>query len=128
LYGTSDHPTDADRRIENLNGNTVDIRGERERTDYELNNWELGGDYEYSFANGSRAMLLFIVNDETDNNVRERFELDAPLQSDDERKSLYVESNNRTRERIAQTTYNWSLSDMQDMQLGVERAQTILDS
>lgn len=132
LYGTSDHPVDIDRQISSLNNNAnnspVSIRGERERADYVLNNWELGGDYEYSFANGSRALFLFIVNDLTDNNVRERFELDAPLQSSDERKSLYVESNSRTRERIAQTTYNWSLSDTQDMQLGIERAQTILDS
>ncbi|MDO9520069.1 MAG: TonB-dependent receptor plug domain-containing protein [Pseudohongiella sp.] len=128
LYGTADHPVDTDRRIDDLSGTASGVRGERERADYEINNWELGGDYEYSFANGSRALLLFVVNDETDNNIRERFELDAPLQSSDERKSLYVESNSRTRERIAQTTYNWSLSDTQDMQLGIERAQTILDS
>lgn len=128
LYGTSDHPVDIDRDIENLTGPSTTLRGERERADYETNNWELGGDYEYSFANGSRALFLFIVNDETDNNIRERFELDAPQQSSDERKALYVESNSRTRERIAQTTYNWSLSDTQDMQLGLERAQTILDS
>jgi outer membrane receptor for ferrienterochelin and colicin len=128
LYGTSDHPIDVDRRYENLGANANSVRGERERADHELNNWELGGDYEYSFANGSRALLLFIVNDETGNNIRERFDLDAPLQSSDERKSLYVESNSRTRERITQTTYNWTLSDTQDMQLGVERALTILDS
>lgn len=128
LYGTSDHPLDINRNIQNLGASTVDERGERERADYQLNNWEIGGDYEYSFANGSRALFLFIVNDDTNNNIRERFELDAPLQSSDERKSLYVESNSRTRERIAQTTYSWSLSDTQDMQLGVERAQTILDS
>lgn len=128
LYGTSDHPVDIDRSIENRNGNVVTLRGERERADYKQNNWELGGDYEYSFANGSRALLLFIMNDQTDNNIRERFAQDAPMQSSDERKSLYVESNSRTRERIAQTTYNWSLSETQDMQLGVEHAQTILDS
>lgn len=128
LYGTSDHPVDINRSIESFAGNTVAIRGERERADYVLNNWELGGDYEYSFENGSRALFLFIVNDETNNNVRERFEQEVPLQTTDERKALYVESNSRTRERIAQTTYSWSLSDTQDMQLGIERAQTILDS
>lgn len=128
LYGTSDHPVDINRNVNDLTGSSVTVQGERERADYELNNWELGGDYEYSFANGSRALFLFIVNDDTNNNIRERFELDTPLQSSDERKSLYVESNSRTRERIAQTTYNWSLSDSQDMQLGIERAQTILDS
>lgn len=128
LYTRSDHPVDVNRRYTDLAQANMAVRGEREGVDYIRNNWELGGDYEYSFANGSRALVLFIVNDETDNNTRERFELDAPLGASDERKSLYVESNSRTRERIVQTTYNWSLADNQDMQLGFERAQTILDS
>lgn len=128
LYGTSDHPVDIARDIENFTGSGSPRRGERERFDYEMNNWEIGGDYEYSFTNGASAVLLFIVNDETDNNIRERFDIDAPLVSSDERKSLYIESNSRTRERIVQSSYNWSLSDAQHMQLGVERAQTILDS
>jgi outer membrane receptor protein involved in Fe transport len=41
---------------------------------------------------------------------------------------LYIQSDSRTRERIAQGTYSWSLADDQDLQLGAERAQTILDA
>ncbi|TFH70808.1 hypothetical protein E3V39_14750 [Gammaproteobacteria bacterium LSUCC0112] len=128
LIGSSEHPVDIDRRYSSRGTTASALTGERERVDYSLGNWEVGGDYEYSFDNGSRALLVFIVNDESNNNIRERFDLEAPLLSDDEQKQQYVESNSRTRERIAQTSYNWSMTDTQDMQIGVERAQTILDS
>jgi hypothetical protein len=56
--------------------------------------------------------------------VRERF-----IQVEDgENKTLFVDSSQRTRERIAQGSYNWRLTETQDMQVGLERAQTILDS
>ncbi|MEX0739619.1 MAG: TonB-dependent receptor [Pseudohongiella sp.] len=128
LYGTSDHPVDSVRQYRNPQTPDVIDHAEREPIDYVKNNWELGGDYELEFDDGSNLLFLFVVNDETDNNIRERFQNDAPQSSDAERKSLYIESNSRTRERIAQSTYSWSLSDVQDMQLGAERAQTILDS
>ncbi|MDP3516339.1 MAG: TonB-dependent receptor plug domain-containing protein [Pseudohongiella sp.] len=131
LAGSSEHPVDVDRRylsIGSIGAAGSSLKGERERVDYSLGNWEVGGDYEYSFGNGSRALFVFIVNDESNNNIRERFELETPLLSDAEQKMQYVESNSRTRERIAQTSYNWSLTESQDVQVGIERAQTILDS
>lgn len=128
LYGTSDHPVDIVRQYRPPEpGASVNLI-EREPVDFVQNNWEVGGDYELDFDNGSSMLVLFIVNDETDDSVRERFITDAPQQSAEERKALYIESNSRTRERIVQSTYNWSLTDVQDMQLGVERAQTILDT
>lgn len=128
LYGTSDHPEDTSRQYRNPQPAGIIERVEREPVNYEQNNWELGGDYELDFADGASLLFLFVVNDETNNNVRERFLIDAPQTSSAERKSLYIASNSRTRERIAQTSYSWSLSDVQDLQLGAERAQTILDS
>lgn len=128
LYGTSDHPVDVSRAYRSPQSPDVVVRAEREPVDYVQNNWELGGDYEFELDDGSSLLFLFIVNDETDNNVRERFLTDAPQITAAERKALYVESNSRTRERIAQSTYSWSLTDEQDLQLGAERAQTILDS
>ena len=128
LYGTSDHPVDTSRQYRSPQSLAVFDRAEREPADYTQNNWEVGGDYELELDDGSNLLFLFIANDETNNSVRERFNIDAPQTPITERKSLYIESNSRTRERIAQSTYSWSLSDAQDMQLGVERAQTILDT
>lgn len=129
LYGMSDHPVDLTRQYTRLLADgTAAVRAEREHADFTQHNWELGGDYEYTLHGGERFLFLFIVNDETNNNTRERFEIDQPLMASDERKSLFIESNSRTRERIAQSTYSWGLSETQDMQLGLERAQTILDS
>ncbi len=128
LYGTSDHPVDILRQYRSPQMPGTVARIEREPIEYVKNNWELGGDYEFEFDDGGNLLFLFIVNDDTDNNVRERFLTDSPQTADEERKVLYIESNSRTRERIAQSTYSWSLSDDQDLQLGAERAQTILDS
>lgn len=128
LYGTSDHPVDLSRQYRSPESPDVIARIEREPIDYVKNNWELGGDYELEFDDGSNLLFLFVVNDETNNNVRERFLTDAPQTAAPERKAMYIESNSRTRERIAQSTYSWSMANGQDLQLGAERAQTILDS
>jgi hypothetical protein len=127
LYTLADHPVDIDRAYTDLTQVSNPVRGEREAYDYVNDTWEVGGDYEYSFANGHRALALFIVNDKADNYVRERFDRDT-ITASNEDKSLFIASNSRTRERIVQSTYSWPLADTQDMQLGVERAQTILDS
>lgn len=120
LLGSSQHPHEVNRKFTHTGEQQSLASGEREQADYLLDNWEIGGDYEYSFAHGGRALFVFVVNEDSNHNIRERFT--------DEQKTQYVESNSRARERIAQTSYNWNLSDTQDMQLGVERAQTILDS
>ncbi|ALO46732.1 TonB-dependent receptor plug domain-containing protein [Pseudohongiella spirulinae] len=129
LYGTSDHPVDIRRNYYLPETPDQIVSAERERFDYEQNNWEVGGDYEYTLADGSRALVLFVVNDATNNYERDRYEIDQPqTKPDEERKTLFIGSGSRTRERIVQGTYNWELADQQDMQLGLERAQTILDS
>ncbi|MDH7944800.1 hypothetical protein QGM61_13300 [Pseudohongiella sp. SYSU M77423] len=129
LYATADHPVDVDRSYFAPGTNNQLTRLEREQFDNVNNNWEVGGDYEYTFDDGSRALLLFIVNSDTNDYTRNRFDNDAPGQIDgEERKTLFIDSDRQTQERIVQTTYNWGLTDTQDMQVGVERAQTILDS
>lgn len=128
LYGMSDHPVDLERHFYQPDMPTTLARMEHETNEYEQNNWELGGDYEYSFANGSRALMLFVVNDQTNDRIFERFNNSTPTTSAEEEKVMFIDSDQRTRERIVQGNYNWSLSDYQDMQLGLERAQTILDT
>jgi outer membrane receptor for ferrienterochelin and colicins len=120
LLGSSQHPQEVSRKFAQTDERQPSASGEREHADYRLDNWEIGADYEYSFAHGGRALLVFVVNEDSNHNIRERF--------NHEQKTQYVESDSRNRERIAQTSYNWNLSDTQNMQVGIERAQTILDS
>jgi outer membrane receptor for ferrienterochelin and colicin len=128
LYGSSDHPANVQRSYAHPDNPAVLQRAEREAFDYRQDKWEVGGDYEYTFNNNSRAMVLFIVNEDNNNYTRERFDIDTPQQPAQARKSLYIGSDSRTRERIVQSAYSWSLTDGQDMRLGIERAQTILDA
>jgi hypothetical protein len=101
-------------------------RLEEERNQNVENDWEIGGDYEYSFANGSSFLMLFVVNDQVRDSVRERFEAepaDTALE-----KNLFIESNRNTSERIVQGNYSFSLADGQSLRVGLERADTRLDS
>ncbi|MBU15794.1 MAG: hypothetical protein CMQ14_12050 [Gammaproteobacteria bacterium] len=99
---------------------------QQEVIENEESNWELGGDYEYGFANGSRLAVLFVANDEIRNSVRERFE--AYPASDPLSKNLFIDSQRETKEFIVQTNYNFSLTDNQSLRVGAERAITELDS
>jgi outer membrane receptor for ferrienterochelin and colicin len=99
---------------------------QEEDIDNEESNWELGGDYEYGFANGSRLAVLFVANDEIRNSVRERFEADPA--SDPLSKNLFIDSQRETKEFIVQTNYNFSLTGNQSLRVGAERAITELDS
>ncbi len=129
LYGDSGFDRDIQRNITEFSEDgQIALRAENELVDYDYDNWELGGDYEYVFANNSRAQLLFIVNDQTRDSVRERFNIADPMTPAEREKVLFIDSAQRTRERIAQTSYSWRLADDQDMQLGIERAHTMLDS
>ena len=99
---------------------------QKEMIENEESNWELGGDYEYSFANGSRLAFLFVANDEIRNSVRERFLADpasSPLN-----KNLYIDSQRQTKELILQTNYNFSLTEGQSLRIGFERAINELNS
>ena len=97
-----------------------------EQVDNKERNWEVGGDYEYSFDNGSRLSLLFVANDEIRDFVRERFvadPADEPLT-----KNLFIDSKRELQEFIVQGNYNFSLTDSQSLRVGLERADTQLDS
>ncbi|PCH61709.1 MAG: hypothetical protein COC19_04540, partial [SAR86 cluster bacterium] len=129
LYSQNDDTTTVDRSTLDLR----DVSGlpylERELIPGEQSNWEIGGDYEYNFANGNRAKILVIAN-ETDNaNIRERFEIDG---SGVEIKNLYLNSASTLSERIARGSYTMdflpSIFEGQSIEFGMESAQTILDS
>ncbi len=104
---------------------TDDIQSlEREDKRNMNDSWEVGGDYEYSFDNNSIYRFLFIANDEDSESLRERYDVTAT----EPEKNLYLLNQGRDRERIARSSYSFSLAQSQGMELGVEAAQTIRDS
>ena len=99
---------------------------QEERVENEERNQEVGGDYEFSIGDGSRLSLLLLANRKVRNFVRERFEADPatePLSKD-----LFIDSRRERREFIVQGNYNLPLTSNQSMRLGLERANTQLDS
>ena len=99
---------------------------QEERVENEERNQEVGGDYEFSIGDGSRLSLLLLANRKVRNFVRERFEADPatePLSKD-----LFIDSRRERKEFIVQGNYNLPLTSKQSMRLGLERADTQLDS
>lgn len=132
LYGDAGHPREIRRDFSRFSDGESILSAEEEITINDYFNWEAGGDYEYTFSNDHRLQLLFIANDQTRDNVRERFAVSPDVNqgsSDAARdKTLYIESNQRTRERIVQGNYSFPLSATQDLRVGLESADTQLDS
>ncbi|HNP62477.1 MAG TPA: TonB-dependent receptor [Woeseiaceae bacterium] len=109
-------------------GGEAVIRVEEEFIDNTEKNWEVGGDYVYRLDDDSRLQFLFIANEDVRDSVRERFASEPGDSTADLRKVLFIESNETTTERIVQGNYNFSLKESQSLRLGLERADTRLDS
>jgi hypothetical protein len=124
LYGYTSPPTDITRGITDLTGAEPSLALEREANQGERDNWEIGGDYEYTFDNRSKFRFLFIVNDRDFDFTRERFLTAA----ESEIKDLFLFSGARDRERIARSSYTFNFASSQAIELGIESAQTIRDS
>ncbi|MFT7470503.1 MAG: hypothetical protein ACI8XU_000392 [Kiritimatiellia bacterium] len=124
LYAESNPPTDINRTINDYSTGSLITTQQREDELRNRNNWEIGGDYEYSFDSGSKYRFLFIANDRDFTYTRDRFDVFA----DSEEKDLFLFSAGRDRERIARTSYTLDLGSNQGMELGIEGAQTIRDS
>ena len=125
LYATNDAPADVMRYTKDLtrvpNGFTI----EHEDIPNDRDNWELGGDYELTMANGNRFKFLAIANRDNNTSTRERFKW---LGDASEQKNLFLFTDAITEERIARSSYTFDLMENQDVEFGLERAQTILDS
>src|SRR5690606_18452393 len=87
--------------------------------------WEIGGDYEYNFNNGHRFKILFIANQEDEMSERTRYDV---LDDGEYDKSLFLRDAAITEERIVRSSYTMGVAQRQDIEFGVERAQTTLDS
>ncbi|MEX0618504.1 MAG: hypothetical protein WDZ76_05935 [Pseudohongiellaceae bacterium] len=125
LYGQNDNPTDVFRWTTDLTVTPNTLFLEREDIPGERDNWEVGGDYEYRRTNGDRFKILFISNENDDASTRERFTV-----ADDgsETKNLFLDSASVSNERIVRGSYTMDLFTGQNLEMGIERAQTILDS
>ncbi len=124
LFGHNDRPSSVMRHITDLKvePNVRDI--EREEIPAESNNWEIGGDYEYLTDNNSRFKVLFIANENDNASLRERFDV---LAGGDE-KNLFLNTDSTITERIIRGSWTFDIGDSQDLELGAEGAQTVLDS
>lgn len=125
LYAQNDNPTDVTRRTTDLKVNPNTLTREHETIPGERDNWEIGGDYEYRWGNGNHFKLLFINNKDNEAGTRERFLVAG---DGSETKNLYLDSASTTRERIVRGSYTMDLFTDQDLEMGMERARTTLDS
>lgn len=119
-----DAPFVDDRFLTDYQVNPIVSSIEKDITDANNDFWELGGDYEHTFNNGNRWKTQFIVNRKEDDTLRERFQIDGANRT----KDLFLDNYNLYQERIVRTSYSMGLAESQDLEFGVERAQTILDS
>ncbi|MGY8783915.1 MAG: TonB-dependent receptor domain-containing protein [Pseudomonadales bacterium] len=126
LVSEGDHPRPVRRDFVDFTGAGVVNSIQEEQVENEENNWEVGGDYEFNFDNGSRLAVLFVANNEIRNSVRERFQADPAEVGLS--KNLFIDSRREIGEFIVQTNYNFSLGEEQSLRVGFERADTQLNS
>jgi len=125
LYGINDGVTEVDRLISDLRVQPNTFTIEREDIPGDRDNWEVGADYQFNLVNGSRFKLLAIANRDNNAARRERFKL---LSDGSEQKNLFLVTDVVTEERIVRGSYTMDLFESQDIEFGLERAQTSLDS
>ncbi|MDO9316820.1 MAG: TonB-dependent receptor plug domain-containing protein [Gammaproteobacteria bacterium] len=126
LYGENNPPATLLRTITDLKTSPQKVLIEREDLPATADNWEVGGDYEHTFDDGAKYKVLLIVNEKNNDSVRERY-VSAGI-GQPETKNLFLATDSRYRERITRTSYSWSLSEGQALELGFEGAQTIQNS
>ncbi|MDP1931081.1 MAG: TonB-dependent receptor [Gammaproteobacteria bacterium] len=125
MYSQEDASTDLMRWTTNLRTTPNTLSIEREDTPIKEDGWEIGGDYEYNFNNGHRFKILLITNEDNESSVRERY---AVLNGGAEDKNRFLATDSITTEDIVRSSYTMDLVDGQDLEFGVERAKTVLDS
>ena len=126
LIREGDHPRPVRRDFVDFTDAGLVNRIEEEDVNREESNWEVGGDYEFSFDDGSRLSVLFVTNNEIRNNVRERYS--ANPAEEGLSKNLFIDSRQERQEFIIQGNYNFSITETQSLRVGIESADTQLDS
>ena len=122
-YNENDSPFTQERMITNLLTSPTIRDLQFENISNNSDFWEAGGDYEHTFQRGSRWKNLFILNRKVDDRLRERFDRNTGSVKD-----LFLETYNKYEEKIFRTSYSTDLNINQDLEIGLERAQTTLNS
>ena len=125
LFSQNDNPTKVQRRITDFTVNPNIFTRQREDVPGKQHNWEIGGDYETFFGNNSRFKMLFVLNQDNRGLIRERFNI---FDDRSEEKNLFLKSGSRTSEEIVRGSYTFDFFEDQDIEYGVERAVTTLES
>ncbi len=131
LYSQNDNPTSLARRTVNRRVYPNTIALQREELPGERDNWEIGADYELRTEQGSRFKGLVISNQGNVDSIRKRYDVaDVADVADEgsEELTLFLDTGSVTKERIARGSYTFDFFESQDVEIGIERAQTILDS
>lgn len=125
LYSQNDSPTELTRLTTNFTVTPNLLERQLEDIPGEQDNWEIGGDYETFFGNGNRFKVLFVVNQDNRDTIRERYDV-----ADDgtRTKNLFLKSGSVTEERIVRGSYTMDIFEAQDIEFGAEYAETTLDS
>lgn len=123
-YSDSDAPNIENRTIIDQLSTPPVFRFEFDDTDNSSEFWEIGGDFEHTFSNGGRWKTLFIANKKEGSTLRERFDVEGSNLV----KDMFLNTFNRYQERIARSSYSFNFDQNQGLEIGIERAQTILDS
>jgi len=126
LYAEADPPEKIDRQFTDFNTGVPIPRYERESIPATSSNWEFGGDYQHTFANGGRFKVLVIANEKKDDITRERFT--ASSKGSTETKDLFLDTTSNYQERILRSSYTMNLAANQGLELGIEIAETTQDS
>lgn len=119
-----DAPATTDRLITDYDVNPATLSHEFDNIPSTNNSWEVGGDYEHLFGNGSRFKTLFVANEREDDSVRDTYILDNNAVV----KDLYLANYERNQEKIVRPSFSFGVGAAQDLEVGFERAQTTLDS
>ena len=125
LYSQNDNPTSLARRTVNRRVYPNTIALQREELPGERDNWEIGADYELRTEQGSRFKWLVISNQGNVDSIRKRYDV---ADEGSEELTLFLDTGSVTKERIARGSYTFDFFESQDVEIGIERAQTILDS
>lgn len=122
----SDPPRAIERFIRDFHSVPAQDSRERERYDATRDSWELGLNLNHGFADGSRLELLTVNNRRVEDTLRERFRLGAAPGSD--LQDLALDTATVNGERIQRAVYSRPLRPGQDMEIGLQRAVTSLDT
>ena len=123
LYQDADPPRNLERTILQFGAVSPVVRREQEIYDATRSNWELGADYNISFSDDSQFQFISINNQLDEDTLRDRYLVAA----DDSRlRDLSLRNKSVNTERIYRGVYTRPVSEGHNLELGLERARTIL--